>query len=309
MDKPKLNRIFYSSEDYDEFATNLNKANIEEKLLESGNFKGYASSVLTPNIIVTNFKVNKKLLQIGTGAPGYITFLIWNPDVLFNWRNYNMTKGMIGILWKKEHHSVFGAGFNGFPISIKENYFIEMCQNRGYTILLDKLQKNETLKVSETYLNQIRILVKFVTQQAKLDENLINGLVEEKLIELLINCLLIAFPDKQHKLISRSKSAIIVDYIHENLSEITSVNHICKNTNVPERTVRWLINKKYDISPKSYINKLRLNEVRKILKNNTEKSNINKIASEYNFWHMGQFSRDYKKLFGELPSETIKTCT
>lgn len=306
MDNFKLNRIFYTSENYDEFAANLNKANIEEKLLEPGDFKGYANSVITSNVIISNFKINKKVLQIGTGAPGYITFLIWEPNVLFSWRNHSMNKGMIGVLWEKEHQSISGAGFNGYPISVKFNYLMETLQNRGYTELLDKLQNIETINVSEVDLIQIRELIKFATQKIVLDEFLIYKLVEEKLIDLLIHCFLSEFPEKSYKSVPNPKTLLITDYIQNNLSEITTINQICKKIKIPERHIRWLINEKYDISPKAYLNKLRLNEVRKNLKINTENSSIIKIASEYNFWHMGQFSKDYKNLFGELPSETLK---
>ena len=30
------------------------------------------------------------------------------------------------------------------------------------------------------------------------------------------------------------------------------------------------------------------------------------IAARWGFWHMGQFSRDYKQQFGELPSVTLR---
>ena len=33
---------------------------------------------------------------------------------------------------------------------------------------------------------------------------------------------------------------------------------------------------------------------------------ITDIAKRWGFWHMGQFAADYKKQFGELPSETVK---
>ncbi len=32
---------------------------------------------------------------------------------------------------------------------------------------------------------------------------------------------------------------------------------------------------------------------------------INHVSSHWGFWHSGQFASDYKKLFGELPSETV----
>ena len=32
---------------------------------------------------------------------------------------------------------------------------------------------------------------------------------------------------------------------------------------------------------------------------------ITDVANNWDFWHMGQFAADYRKLFGELPSETL----
>jgi len=29
------------------------------------------------------------------------------------------------------------------------------------------------------------------------------------------------------------------------------------------------------------------------------------MANRHGFWHMGQFAKDYKNLFGELPSQTL----
>ncbi|UCG61547.1 MAG: helix-turn-helix domain-containing protein [Candidatus Zixiibacteriota bacterium] len=30
------------------------------------------------------------------------------------------------------------------------------------------------------------------------------------------------------------------------------------------------------------------------------------VANHWGFWHMGQFSADYRRLFGELPLETLR---
>jgi AraC family ethanolamine operon transcriptional activator len=34
---------------------------------------------------------------------------------------------------------------------------------------------------------------------------------------------------------------------------------------------------------------------------------INEIANRWGFWHMSQFAADYRRFFGELPSETLRT--
>ena len=36
------------------------------------------------------------------------------------------------------------------------------------------------------------------------------------------------------------------------------------------------------------------------------KRTVSEIARQHGFWHMGQFSADYKKIFTELPSKTLK---
>jgi AraC-like DNA-binding protein len=34
--------------------------------------------------------------------------------------------------------------------------------------------------------------------------------------------------------------------------------------------------------------------------------NITEAAAEWGFWHMGKFAADYRRQFGELPSETLR---
>ena len=45
----------------------------------------------------------------------------------------------------------------------------------------------------------------------------------------------------------------------------------------------------------------------RVLKSTDPKlATISQIAIEWGFWHMGQFSADYKKMFGETPSTTLR---
>ncbi len=301
-----FNRIDFNSSDYDEFGYMLKVAFVEEKLLEAGSFTGVANIVTTSHVIICNFEVNKKVLQIGTGIPGYITFIIWDPKVSFSWRKNEMKDGMIGVLWKNEHQSVTGTGFNGLPISIEENFFFKLCQIKGYPELIHQLKKSELFHVSKSSLIKIRNLLKLVTQVNTLEDSVIYELIEDKLVNLLINCLASNLTERTSEDLTNPKFVKVIDYIHENLTEITSVNQVCENTNVSGRTLRRMMQKKYNLTTKTYINSLRLNQVRKELKSESNNSYIFQVASEYNFWHMGQFTRDYKHHFGELPSETIK---
>lgn len=306
MEEYSINRFHYSSKEFDEFGAMMRAALVEEKLLESGHFLGTINTVQTSHVIVSNININRKVLQIGSAPPGYISFVICDPLVFYSWRKHEMKKGMIGVLWDKEHQSVSGSGIKGLPISIEEKFFIQLCRIKGYPELVDLLRKSETLYLLENDLAKISQLTKFITQNKDLPNNTIYQLIEEKLLDLLIKGISKTFTKKTDIDITHPKFVGVIDYIHDNLCNISSVRQICENTQVPERTVQRLINKKYNISPKIYLNNLRLNEVRKELKKDSNSSRVFEIASEYNFWHMGQFSKDYKNLFGELPSDTLR---
>jgi AraC family ethanolamine operon transcriptional activator len=45
---------------------------------------------------------------------------------------------------------------------------------------------------------------------------------------------------------------------------------------------------------------------RQVLSNaESEDTLVKTVALDHGFWHFGNFSQDYRKLFGETPSETL----
>jgi AraC-like DNA-binding protein len=59
-------------------------------------------------------------------------------------------------------------------------------------------------------------------------------------------------------------------------------------------------------APMAYLKKYRLEAVRRDMLVDRSERNISSIAMGWGFTHLGRFSSDYKKLFGEAPSETLK---
>lgn len=63
----------------------------------------------------------------------------------------------------------------------------------------------------------------------------------------------------------------------------------------------------FDLSPMAYIKIQRLNGVRRALKKaDPDTKTVMQLAYEWGFWSSGHFARDYQKMFGELPSETLR---
>ena len=62
----------------------------------------------------------------------------------------------------------------------------------------------------------------------------------------------------------------------------------------------------FGVSPKQYLQIYRLNQVQRRLQHSRDsETTVAREAEAWGFWHMGQFSRDYRRMFGELPSQTL----
>ncbi len=90
-------------------------------------------------------------------------------------------------------------------------------------------------------------------------------------------------------------------YIHDNLKKNLSIKTICRFIGTSERSLRMGFRERYGVSPKSFIQMMRLNGARKeLLADNP----VTETALSWGFGHLGRFSEQYRAMFGELPSET-----
>jgi AraC family ethanolamine operon transcriptional activator len=83
-----------------------------------------------------------------------------------------------------------------------------------------------------------------------------------------------------------------------------TIGEICSAVHVSRRTLQYTFTQSCGMSPKQYIQITRLNQIRRALLNNQASQTIAEIAFEHGFFHLGQFSQDYKRLFGETPQQT-----
>lgn len=73
------------------------------------------------------------------------------------------------------------------------------------------------------------------------------------------------------------------------------------------RTLQYCFEEVTGLAPTTYLRSLRLNGARRDLRRplHSERS-VAQIAMHWGFSHFGQFSQDYRQLFDELPSETLR---
>lgn len=90
--------------------------------------------------------------------------------------------------------------------------------------------------------------------------------------------------------------------------EVTvSVAELARQNQVPERTLRTAFQKCFGVSPIEYLRIYRLHLARHLLAaSHPEATTVTKVAFGLGFWDMGRFASNYRRLFGELPSTTLR---
>jgi len=130
--------------------------------------------------------------------------------------------------------------------------------------------------------------------------------IERRACELLIRGLAPGFRStRQPGGNSRRLVDLAVRLARDRADVIPTVKALCRESGASERTLRRGFNDRFGISPKAYLQAQRLIGVRRDLRSSVQGERISDVANRWGFWHMGQFARDYRRHFGELPSETL----
>jgi AraC family transcriptional regulator, ethanolamine operon transcriptional activator len=100
---------------------------------------------------------------------------------------------------------------------------------------------------------------------------------------------------------------IAEDYMLARSEEHVHVSDLCRATGVSERTLEYAFKEVVGQSPVAYLTRMRLHRVRAALvAGRPGSTRVSAEALRWGFWHFGEFSRAYRRCFGESPSETLK---
>lgn len=116
------------------------------------------------------------------------------------------------------------------------------------------------------------------------------------------------FPEHQGRQRARQRVNLAREFIGASLQagQMPSIVDICRHTGLSARTLQYAFTEILQMTPVAYLRILRLNKVRSTLHAaDTSATSVTQAAMNWGFLHLGDFARDYQRLFGERPSETL----
>lgn len=99
---------------------------------------------------------------------------------------------------------------------------------------------------------------------------------------------------------------MVEDYMRAHLDAPITNEKLAELTGVSLRTLYNSFKKFRGVSPMRYLKDLRMEKVREELLHAGQLRSVTVIATRWGFFELGRFAAEYKRRFGELPSDTLR---
>ena len=302
---------------FGEFAEATSGWDFDWRQLDRGPLSARLLQVATPSMLMSKFRCNRKFHQLGISPPGMRTFGIVDVHSSpLDWRGREGSNNQIVVFPVSDSYDcVSHPEFHANGVSIPEDRIRSAAETLGLPDPLEHLQEGLCFVESaprqmQTLRQSISGLYSAIVTHA--DVPLTEAACSEMEFEIhsafaaaLATGIETDFRSPHPTLRSRALK-LALEFVEEQADCAPTIKDICRASGASYRTLNRAFLDRFGVAPKQYLQAVRLNGVRKDLRRMGPDSAITDVANEWGFWHMGQFSADYRRQFGELPSETLR---
>ncbi|KJH80492.1 helix-turn-helix domain-containing protein [Pseudomonas sp. KSR10] len=108
-------------------------------------------------------------------------------------------------------------------------------------------------------------------------------------------------PNARKRLVDRAR-----EYALANRDAPPTILELCDKVGASRRKLQYCFQETLGINPVAYLRALRLNAAHRALITSDGTLSVQTVAASWGFWHLSRFASDYRQLFGELPSDTLR---
>jgi AraC family ethanolamine operon transcriptional activator len=313
----KIESFFTNSifNDIDQYAEVSKQWDLDFIQLEPGKFAAELAIIGSEDFQAFRTSYSRALLQRGASPKNLIVFGVpRHMSINFFWRGKMIGGNNILIFpLNGEIDTESKKGFDIFGFSFTPEFIEQVCSQLDYQNFLQQIRNTEVVTVSEISMNILRnflenIFRSFPQQMKQLSNPNFIKTIKYEILKMLL------YTIEKHSETSKTYSMRLRDkefnkaktYMLEHITKPITVQKLVEETCVTERTLEFAFLERFGVTPKAILRSIRLSGVHKELKlTGGGGTMVSDIATRWGFWHMGQFAKDYKLMFGELPSKTL----
>jgi len=275
----------------------VNDSDTRHQQVSVGQFEGKLKRIILPDIVIDHGEYNLKLIAQGAFSPNTVTFMIVHH---------------MGEIGKVCGADLIGGSLIVLPVHADAEFTIP--QNTIWTAINvpKKHLEKYGLEVKATQLFTLdkKNFTHFNQIYLQIEKQLSKGTESQEILQdMILSHFIEAIEDLENKLELRYSDRYMIalnirDYIIENIVEPLQMYKLCQLTNKSVRTIERTFKQVFNLSVREYHSSYRLFLVRQTLLHDKNTS-VSSAALKYGFFHLSRFSSNYKKLFMELPSQTL----
>jgi AraC-like DNA-binding protein len=152
-----------------------------------------------------------------------------------------------------------------------------------------------------------------ITELERPDSILLEPMTARSFREFFATALLLHQPHNYSDRLKRLELRVMprdvkraIDYMDANLDAAIGLAEIVAAVGVPGRTLIQHFREFKGTSPLRYLRDTRYQRLREALSRAEPEQTVTELALNWGFTHMGRFSVEYRKRFGESPSQTLR---
>ena len=296
----RVHRSFADFEDLQECARHWD---LDFRQMDRGRFDGEIHLVMMPEVQLGHVRLERRIEQAGAPPTGLRTIgLPADPGQRIFWRGRQVHGGQVLVYpLGSEIDAISQPGFEVYVLSFRPELLNATAERLGVAHFERLLDASDVVDVDPRALDALRVSLKAWFPNPGREW------ARSELPSAVVQLLAGATQPQRPVLLMDRAIHMTRQHVDGRPFAALHVTDLCRHIGVSERTLRHSFRDRLGMTPKAYVRDRRLNLVRNALRAaDPSAAKIAHIANRCDFWHMGQFAADYRRLFGELPSETLR---
>ena len=281
---------------------------IESVQLEPGAFHSMLKGVHTPKLQMAIQTYSTPMLLKGTYPVGCTLLYVIESEIAPIINEKPSAKNALGIGLEGDAVNVLiNSSSISYTIAIDSTLLKRLFYER-YHLLFDEYTDEHELVIKPekltAFIDAIKAWVTYLSTDAlKATFEQRYEAVETEIMNLVFNSI-----EFKHKALKQKKFDIskVKGLLEYRLTESVDMKSVAAELNIGERQLYNAFKEVYGITPKKFLQNLRLNAVQQeLIDGESGQLLISDVAYKFGFNHMSHFTSEYKKLFGSTPSATL----
>jgi len=305
----------YEAVDIDAYTAGLPTAwDLRYDQLSCGRFHGVFSEAVLPQMRLFREVTNQTLRQRGAIGPGYIGLGV--PTAAQDGSYFGGQRVMLDTMLvgygEIDFCSPTGSDLVGVTVDAG------VLQDLWQRIYVDQPVPWSTapsgLAIPDGVMHALRDRLWSALQATQVNPALIHGepsarLFQDALLCELLEAMSVGMQSTDIKSAASRRKLVqkACDLVFSKPDAPISILELCTQVGASRRKLQYCFQDALGMGPQRYLRVARLNAVRRELRHAQESGlGVRDIAARWGFWHFSNFAADYKRQFGELPSDTLK---